>query len=203
MFTGIIHHQGTFLGYRQGKRGMAIEAPPSFATPPLGESICVNGVCLSLVEAEKGVLLFELSGETLAKTNLGSLRPGERVNLELPLKLESLLSGHLITGHIDGLGRVVRIIARQLGRRVTLAFPPELRPFLVPKGSIAVNGVSLTIAELRLSSFDVELISMTLQKSNLADLKPGQKVNLECDILGKYVYNWRLKKGEAWKNRKT
>jgi len=201
MFTGIIHHQGIFRGYRHGKQGMILEAPPSFAVPPVGESISVNGVCLSLVGAEKGFLFFELSRETLAKTNLGSLQSGERVNLELPLTLESLLSGHLITGHIDGVGRVVRIAVRKPGWRVTLAFPRQLRPFLVPKGSIAVNGVSLTVAELGASSFEVELIPLTLQKSNLASLKPGQKVNLECDILGKYVYNWMSKTGEAWKER--
>ncbi len=190
MFTGIIHHQGIFKGYQPEKQRLAVEAPASFAVPAIGESIAVNGVCLSLRGEEKGALLFDLSRETLAKTNLGLLRIGDKVNLELPLKLESLLSGHLITGHVDGLGRVIRITSRKPGQRVSFAFPPELRPFLVPKGSIAINGVSLTIAELRSSSFDVELIPLTLEKSNLADLKPGQKVNLECDILGKYVYNW-------------
>ncbi len=190
MFTGIIHHLGTFKGYRLGKKAMAVEAPPSFAVPAVGESIAVNGVCLSLSKREKETLFFDLSQETVAKTNLGSLQVGDKVNLELPLTLESFLSGHLVTGHVDGIGRVLRITTRKPGLRVRVTFPPELRPFLVPKGSIAVNGVSLTVAELRASFFEVELIPLTLEKSNLSCLKPGQKVNLECDILGKYVYNW-------------
>lgn len=203
MFTGIIHHQGTYKGFRQGKQQIAVEAPASFPIPPAGESVAVDGVCLTLLRAEKTVLFFNLSRETLAKTNLGLLKVGERVNLELPLTLQSFLSGHLITGHVDGLGQVVRILPSKPGRRVTLTFPPELRPFFVPKGSIAVNGVSLTVAELRASSFDVELIPLTLEKSTLAALRPGEKVNLECDIFGKYVYNWMLKKGEATEGRKA
>ncbi|MBM3285313.1 MAG: riboflavin synthase [Candidatus Aminicenantes bacterium] len=194
MFTGIIHHQGVFKGYRQGKQEIAVEVPPSFAVPAAGESIAVNGVCLSLIRKEGNVLFFNLARETLSRTNLGSLRPGERLNLELPVALESLLSGHLLTGHVDGLGRVVRIKAREPGQRLAIAFPTDLRPLLVARGSIAVNGVSLTIARLSTSSFEVALIPLTLDKSNLAGLKPGQKVNLECDIFGKYVYNWIGKK---------
>lgn len=189
MFTGIIHHQGVFKGYSQGKQGISIAAPPSFPFPASGESAAVNGVCLTLIRREKNILFFNLSQETLARTNLGNLRPGDRLNLELPLTLESLLSGHLLTGHVDGQGRVIRVIARKPGKRLAISFPAELRPYLIPKGSIAVNGVSLTVAELKVSSFEVELIPLTLEKSNLTDLKPGHLVNLECDIFGKYVYN--------------
>jgi len=106
------------------------------------------------------------------------------------LTLQSLLSGHLLLGHIDGRGRVLRLTERRPGRRLTISFPPELKPYIVPKGSIAVNGVSLTVAELGAKSFDMELVPITIGKSSLADLKRGQEVNLECDILGKYVYNW-------------
>jgi len=194
MFTGIIHHQGIFKGYLQGRQEIAVEAPLSFVAPAIGESVAVNGVCLSLINREGNILFFNLARETLSRTNLGSLGPGDRLNLEPPLTLESLLSGHLLTGHVDGLGRVTRLKARKPGLRLAIAFPQALRPYLVLRGSIAVNGVSLTIAELRASSFEVELIPLTLDKSNLADLKPGQKVNLECDIFGKYVYNWIGKK---------
>lgn len=203
MFTGIIHHQGVFKGYSRGKKRIWVEAPPAFPIPGVGESISVNGVCLSLIATEKGGLFFDLSLETLAKTNLGLLRFGDRVNLELPLTLESLLSGHLLSGHVDALGRILKIIPREQGRRVSVAFPAEIRRFLVPKGSIAVNGVSLTIASLRASSFDVELIPLTLAESNLGSLRVGQKVNLECDILGKYVYNWIGKEAEARTGRKA
>jgi riboflavin synthase len=190
MFTGIIYHQGIFKGYRQGKQEFAVEAPPQLLSLGIGESVALNGVCLSLTKSEGNILFFNLSQETIRRTNLGSLKIGERLNLELPLTLQSPLSGHLVTGHIDGKGKVLRITEKKPGQRVTVSFPSELRPYFVLKGSVAVNGVSLTIAELRPSSFDVELIPITIERSNLKGLKRGEEVNLECDIFGKYVYNW-------------
>jgi riboflavin synthase len=190
MFTGIIHHQGLFKGYRSAKKELAVEVPPSSPTLEIGESVAVDGVCLSLLRREVNTLFFNLSQETLAKSSLGSLREGERLNLELPLTLQTPVSGHLVNGHVDGLGRVLRIVEKPPGRRLTISFARELRPYFVPKGSVAVNGVSLTVAEVRPTSFDVELIPLTVAKSNLKDLKPGRAVNLECDIIGKYVYNW-------------
>ncbi len=190
MFTGIIQWLGAFQGYRQGRREMAVAAPALFPDLGVGESIAVNGVCLSLTRREGNVLFFDLSRETLDKTNLGSLGSGAKLNLEPPLSLQSLLSGHLITGHIDGRGRVLRVTERGPGRRLVISFPRELRPYFIPKGSVAINGVSLTIADLGPSSLDLEIIPLTVEKSNLDDLRPGQEVNLECDILGKYVYNW-------------
>jgi riboflavin synthase len=190
MFTGIIQHQGTFKSYSPTKGELAVEVPPSFPPLGIGESVAVDGVCLSLLRREMNMLYFNLSRETLAKTSLGSLQGKDRLNLELPLTLQAPLSGHLVTGHIDGPGRVIRVLERPSGRRLTISFPRELRPFFVPKGSISVNGVSLTIAEVRPTSFDVELIPLTVAKSNLRGLKPGRTVNLECDIIGKYVYNW-------------
>jgi len=189
MFTGIIHHQGTFKGYRKGKQEIAVEAPLIFLSLEAGESVALNGVCLSLTKTEGNILFFNLSRETLQGTNLSALKIGEKLNLELPLTLQSPLSGHLVTGHIDGKGKVLRITERKPGQRLTVSFPPELRPYFIPKGSVAVNGVSLTIAELRPSAFDVELIPITIEKSNLRNLESGEEVNLECDIFGKYVYN--------------
>lgn len=190
MFTGIINHLGLFKGYRQGKKEIIIESPTLSSEIEIGESLAVNGVCLSLTKKEKHTLFFDLSQETLKKTNLGSLRPGIRLNLEPPLTPSSLLSGHLVTGHIDSRGKVLKIIEKKPGKRINISFPPELRNYLIPKGSIAANGVSLTIASLGLSSFEVELIPITLKNSNLGELKRGDEVNLECDIIGKYVYNW-------------
>jgi len=190
MFTGIIQHLGVFKGYGRGKQELILEAPAGFPALPPGESVAVNGVCLSLTREEGRRRVFDLSQETLLKTHLGSLSPGDRLNLEVPLTLQSLLSGHLLTGHIDGRGRVLSVSERRPGRRLKVSFPRELKPFLVPKGSVAVNGVSLTIAQLGQASFDVELVPVTIGKSNLADLKRGQVINLECDIIGKYVYNW-------------
>lgn len=190
MFTGIIHHIGLFKEYRLGKQEMALEAPESFARLERGESLAVNGVCLSLVRKEKNALFFDLSKETLSRTNLGSLRRGDKLNLELSLTLSSPLSGHLVTGHIDSTGKVLSICKRNSGKRMSISFPRDLKPYFIPKGSVAVNGVSLTIAELKSSSLEVELIPITLDQSNLGHLKPGDKVNIECDIIGKYVYNW-------------
>ena len=196
MFTGIIHHQGIFKGYRKGNRELAVEAPPSFPELRIGESVAVNGVCLSLTRREGGVFYFDLSQETLSRTNLGSLKSGEKLNLEPPLTLQSLLSGHLVSGHIDATGRVLRIAARKSGRRLTISFPASLRPYFIPKGSVAANGVSLTVAAIGPSSFEVELVPLTMEKSNLAEVRTGQEVNLECDIFGKYVYNW-LSRGKT------
>jgi riboflavin synthase len=190
MFTGIIFYEGLFRGYRRGKQELALETPSVFPAVGIGQSIAVNGVCLSLSRKEANIFFFDLSRETLTRTNLGSLAGGEKVNLELPLTLQELVGGHLITGHVDGKGKTLRIVRRPPGRRVAISFPPDLRPYLTPKGSVAVNGVSLTIAALQPSFFEVELIPMTIAKSNLRDLRRGQDVNLECDILGKYVYNW-------------
>lgn len=190
MFTGIVSQQGLFRGYRKGRSEMTVEAAGLAARLLPGDSLAVDGACLSLLAADRDGLRFNLSKETLDKTTLGALKPGDRLNLELPLTLAAPLSGHLVSGHVDGVGRVLRIASRPPGKRLTVSFPAALRPFFVPKGSVAVSGVSLTVAALGPSSFDVELIPLTLEGSNLGGLRPGAKVNLECDIIGKYVYNW-------------
>jgi riboflavin synthase len=190
MFTGIIHHLGRFKGYRRGKQEIAIDVPSGLSRLEIGESIAVNGACLSLINKEKSSFFFSLSQETLQKTTLGALRPGERLNLELPLTLSAPLSGHLLTGHVDSQGKVLKIMSKDKGKRLTVSYPPELRPYFIPQGSVALNGVSLTIADLGPSSIEVELIPVTLEKSNLKDLKRGDSVNIECDMIGKYVYNW-------------
>jgi riboflavin synthase len=190
MFTGIIHHSGVFKGFRMGKKELAVEAPTIPAQIGMGESININGVCLSLVRRENRILFFNLSQETLQRTTLGSLRSGAMLNLELPLSLSSFLSGHLVAGHVDFKAKVLRIAARKPGKRLVFSLPREFRPYFIPKGSVAVNGVSLTVAWIGPSSFEVELIPITLEKSNLTGLRTGHEVNVECDMIGKYVYNW-------------
>lgn len=201
MFTGIIQHLGLFRGYRRGKREIALEAPALYSRIHIGESLSVDGVCLSLIKKQKTLLLFNLSEETLEKTNLGSRRQGDKLNLEFPLTLSSPLSGHLVTGHVDARGRVSKIRRKRDGTRITITFPPEIRPLLIPKGSVALNGVSLAIAELSSYSFDVELIPITLKNSNLGELKKGNEVNIECDMIGKYVYNLLIKEKGHKKER--
>jgi len=190
MFTGIIVSTGLFKGYRRGRHEMQLEAADLAPKLEPGASLAVNGVCLSLVRKDKGALAFDLSQETLGRTNLGALRPGARLNLELPLTLGSLVSGHLVSGHIDAVGKVVRLTEKRPGKRLLISFPSDLRPYFVPKGSVAVNGVSLTIAALEGAKFETELIPLTLKGTNLGDLRGGDPVNLECDMVGKYAYNW-------------
>jgi len=190
MFTGIVAQQALFRGYRNGRRELVLEASGFAAKLAPGDSLAVEGVCLSLVAAERDGLRFSLSRETLDRTTLGALKPGDRLNVEPPLTLAAPIGGHLVSGHVDGVGKVLKIAARPPGKRITVAFPSALRPYLVPKGSVAVAGVSLTVAALGPSSFDAELIPLTLEGSNLGRLRAGASVNLECDIIGKYVYNW-------------
>ena len=190
MFTGIIARTGVFKGFKQGRRELAVDAGELAGRVAAGDSVAVEGICLTVVRKDKAVLAFDVSQETLAKTTLGALRPGDAVNLELPVTAESMLGGHLVTGHVDGTARVLRSTERRPGRRLEIALAAGLRPFFVSKGSVAVNGASLTVAGLKPSSFEVELIPLTLERTTLGRLKPGDAVNLECDILGKYVYNY-------------
>ena len=190
MFTGIIAHSGLFRGYRQGKKEMALEAAELAGRLAVGDSLAVNGVCLSLVRVEARFLVFNLSRETLDRTTLGRLRPGQELNLELPLTLAAPLSGHLVSGHVDFKARLLRSTPRKPGKRLTFSLPHEFRPYFIPKGSVAVNGVSLTVAALSQTAFEVEIIPITLEKSNLRALRAGEEVNVECDMVGKYVYNW-------------
>jgi riboflavin synthase len=190
MFTGIITHQGTFRGYRKGRRAVLVEAPGLAAKVATGDSVSVSGVCLSVVAAERDGILFDLSRETSEMTTLGALQAGARLNLEPALTLATPLSGHLVSGHVDGLGTVLRVSSRPPGKRLTVSFPAALGPFFVAKGSVAVDGVSLTIAALGPSSLEAELIPLTLGSTGLGLLRAGAKVNLECDMIGKYVYNY-------------
>lgn len=190
MFTGIIAQVGTFRGFRQGRRALRVEAPGLASRLAVGESLAVDGVCLSVVAAKRDEILFDLAQETSERTTLGGLLPGTKVNLERALTPSTPIGGHFVSGHVDAVGRVLRVVSRPPGRRVTVSFPAALRPFLVPKGSVAVAGVSLTIAALGPSSLEIELIPLTIAGTNLGSARAGTMVNLECDMIGKYVYNY-------------
>lgn len=195
MFTGLIRYQGKFRGLRKNLTEILIEVPEELATQLVpGQSLAVDGICLTVSLKEKDRLSFNLSKETLNLTNLKDYRPGKTVNLELPLRLDELVGGHLVTGHVDGTGRVLEVKSRPPGKRLKIKLPPGLRKYLTDKGSVAVNGVSLTVASLGPDWFEVELIPATLQVTNLRDLRAGDRVNLEGDILGKYVYNFIAEK---------
>jgi riboflavin synthase len=188
MFTGIVQHSGRFRGFAKGKTELLVEA--SGLTVEIGGSVAVDGVCLSLIRREGARLAFNLSQETLARTTLGRIKPEARLNLELPLTLSAPLGGHLMSGHVDFVGTLKRVQAKAPGKRLVFGLPAEFRPYFIPKGSVAVNGVSLTVAALGRTAFEAELIPVTLDKSNLSSLRPGAEVNVECDMVGKYIYNW-------------
>ncbi|MCX8160625.1 MAG: riboflavin synthase [Candidatus Saccharicenans sp.] len=191
MFTGLISYRGRFREFRRSRAELVVEVPTELSRRlEKGQSLAVDGVCLTVAARENDLLVFNLSRETLEKTTLGRLRPGQEVNLEPPVTTETLLGGHLVTGHVDGQGQVLEVKLRRPGKRLKIRVEGEIRKFLVDKGSVAVNGVSLTVASLGAGYFEVELIPATLEATNLDRLRPGDRVNLECDIIGKYVYNF-------------
>lgn len=188
MFTGIIQEVGKVKEISiTSSSYISVISEKIYSLAEIGESISVNGVCLSVVRKEKNVLYFNLSQETIKKTNLSNLKPLSPVNLERSLTLSTPLGGHLILGHVDGVAKVLSVKRAGSGKRVRFSLPLDLKKFAVEKGSIAVNGVSLTIAELGKNYFEVELIPITLEQTNLGILKTGDPVNLEMDIIGKYV----------------
>jgi riboflavin synthase len=189
MFSGLIQA----LGKVEGRRGgiLTLQAPKMKLK--LGDSLAVNGVCLTVMKkaGEGRRLSFELSEETLARTTLGNLPAGTPVNIERTLTLADGLGGHLVQGHVDGTGTVVKIVPERGGMKtIWFKAPPEILKYIVSKGSVAIDGVSLTVANLKKPQFSVALIPFTLQHTNLGRLRVGQHVNLEADIIGKYVSNY-------------
>lgn len=190
MFTGIVEELGAVLGLtRAGKVArLEVEAAVTREGADTGGSIAVNGVCLTVVERRPAGFVFELGPETLVRTTLGGLAPGDRVNLERPLRFGGALGGHLVLGHVDGVGTVEEVTRVESTTRVRIAVPgPELEPLLIPQGSVAVDGVSLTVAALGARSFEVMLIPHTLVVTTLGRLRPGRAVNIEADVIGKYL----------------
>jgi riboflavin synthase len=189
MFTGIVQNLATVFAVIHEGSGTRLEiACAEIARgAAIGDSIAVNGCCLTVVEIPGGRLAFQAGAETLSRTNLGELSPGGKVNLETSLRVGDQLGGHLVTGHIDAVGTVIR--RENDGEWTTMWFeyPARLAGELVQKGSIAVDGVSLTLVDVDNDRFSVALIPHTLAVTTLGLRKPGDRVNLETDILGKYV----------------
>ncbi len=190
MFSGIIKEQGTIV-LNLGKRIDIIK--PSITRS--GDSIAVNGVCLTAVTAKKtnkGVLVrFDLSEETLQKTTLGDYKTGTKVNLEEALSLKDSLGGHIVQGHVDGVGKVLKIVPQKEGMKtIWFEAPKTVADFLVEKGSVAIDGVSLTVVNLQKTKFSVAFIPFTLEWTNMGQLKPGNRVNMEADVIGKYVLKY-------------
>ncbi|MBO4633503.1 MAG: riboflavin synthase [Lentisphaeria bacterium] len=189
MFTGLVETIGTFLSADLiGKAGkLRVEAGKTFSGLTSGESIAVNGACLTLEKWNGALLEFHVLEETFRKTNLGKLQRGSRVNLERALALGDRLGGHIVSGHVDGTGKILSLARDGEDMVLTVSCTPEMRQFMVPEGSIAVNGISLTLADLQEDRFSIHIIPTTWNETNLPDCRPGDLVNLECDMLGKYV----------------
>jgi riboflavin synthase len=182
MFTGLVREVGTVASFEDGR--LRIESGLSAA---IGDSIAIAGVCLTVVDGDRRTLAFDAVPETLARTTLGQLQPGSAVNLEPALRAGEALGGHYVQGHIDGTGRVRSAEPEGDGRRIWFDAPAELLRYCVEKGSVAVDGVSLTIAAVDDAGFAVALIPHTLEVTTLGALASGDEVNLEADVLAKYV----------------
>ena len=195
MFTGLVETTGTVASVYNTGNGIRLSVKPASSFDlQLGDSISVNGVCLTVTKHESAVS-FDVSPETLKSTNLGELRVSGKVNLERALRLSDRLGGHIVTGHVDGIGVIKD--KRKTGEYTFYTFdaPPEILKYIVKKGSITIDGISLTIVDLDTGSFNVAIIPHTLTATNLGEKGVGDRVNLEADIIGKYVERLLGKKG--------
>jgi riboflavin synthase len=189
MFTGIVREVGRVASLEGGDGGirLEIEAPQTAADVEIGGSVAINGICLTAESVGGGRIGFHAVPETLSRTTLRGLSAGAPVNVEPALRAGDAMGGHVVQGHVDGVGQVRSVEAEGAGVRVTVEAADELLRYCVEKGSIAVEGVSLTVAELQDDAFALALIPHTLAETTLADLRPGREVNLEVDVLAKYV----------------
>jgi len=187
MFTGIVEAVGEVVKWRDGH--LAVRARDIVPSLAVGGSIAVNGVCLTVVELEDGAFCADVVPETRRRTNLGKLTPGGRVNLERPLRTDQGLDGHLVQGHVDGTARVVRAAEVEMGRELTFDLAPDLAPYVAEKGSIALDGISLTVSSVDdpPGSFGVALIPHTLERTIAGQYDPGTLVNVEVDVVARYV----------------
>ena len=189
MFTGLVEQTAEVIGMQKtvGGARLIIAAPEEFAELTLGESIAVNGCCLTLARHRDGAMTFDLLDETLIRTNLGALPQGGLVNLERALPVNGRLGGHFVQGHIDCVSEITALEESGTDHRLEIALPREFSQYVIFKGSIAIDGISLTIARLEKDRFSVFLIPHTMERTNLHQRRAGEQVNLEFDLLAKYL----------------
>jgi riboflavin synthase alpha subunit len=193
VFTGIVEATAPIVAVEPvGERvALGVEARAEIAGEVrIGDSVALSGVCLTVTRVEGSVVWFDVIPETLRLTSLGDRKPGERVNLERSLRADARLGGHIVQGHVDATGRVRALERNGEDVRVRIDCPQEIRRLLVPKGSVAIDGVSLTVVEPDAEGFSVALIPHTLRETTLGERVPGDRVNLEADVLGKYVVHY-------------
>ncbi len=193
MFTGIVTDVGRLRAVRETNRDLRFEVETNFdlSTIDMGASISHAGCCLTIVEKGEGWFAVEISNETLGLTTLGSWKEGDPINLERAARVGDELGGHIVSGHVDGVGEVISVDSEGGSHRVRIRVPRPLHRFIAPKGSITVDGVSLTVNEVEDDVFGVNLIPHTWDVTTLGRLKPGSKVNLEIDMLARYLARWR------------
>jgi riboflavin synthase len=198
MFTGLIEDVGTIrsLRYNDGAAVLTVQTGLPIRATELGASIAVNGACLTIVKKGRGSFTVDVSSETLQRTGLNALRAGSLVNLERPMRLGDRLGGHLVTGHVDGVGETISIEKKGEFTFFTFRVPARLGSLLVFKGSVAVDGISLTVNDCGPRHFSVAIIPFTADHTNLRVLRVGDKVNIETDLIGKYVHSF-LEKSAA------
>ena len=188
MFTGLIQGQGRILELERTDDGVRLTVDTALAGELApGDSVAVNGVCLTATTIDGSAFTADVMNETLDRSSLRDVAAGGQVNLELPLRATDRLGGHVVQGHVDGVGTVAEVVDDGFARRISVTAPAELLRYIVVKGSVAVDGVSLTVAALDSSSFTVSLIPETLERTNLGRAQTGTRVNLEVDVLAKYV----------------
>jgi riboflavin synthase len=189
VFTGIVRELGSVVSSEVSSDGrvLVVRAPETAARTAVGDSVAVNGCCLTAETVERDLLRFHAVPETVSRTTLGDLSVDDRVNVEPALRAGEPLGGHYVQGHVDAVGRVQSVEAEGVGLRVFVEAPPAVLRYCVEKGSVTVDGVSLTVAELSDDAFGVALVPHTIEATTLSALRPGQSVNLEADVLAKYV----------------
>ena len=188
MFSGIVSSAAVSETQSQGNGlRLSLDLGGLAGELKIGDSVSVNGVCLTVLEIQGSVTVFDAMPETLDKTNLGSLKPGERVNVELPLKLSDRLGGHFVQGHIDGTGKLLKKETQGEYVKLWISATPDLTIQMIPKGSIAMDGVSMTLVDVQKDRFSVAVIPHTLEITTLGTKQPGQHFNIEVDMLGKYI----------------
>ena len=199
MFTGLVRELGSVISLRRGAADarLAVSAPLLSGGAALGASISVNGACLTVAAAKGDALEFDISAETLRSTDLGGLKPGEKVNLEPALLAQDALGGHLVSGHVDAVGRIRAKVKAGDAWKVEIDAPPPVLRYLVQKGSVTVDGISLTVVDLLADGFTVMIIPHTAHNTTIGFKEPGTPVNLEADIIGKYVAKFLGKMGVA------
>ena len=192
MFTGIIEGLGRIVRFdkktsNRSEAKMQIKLGKLAKGLKVGDSVAINGVCLTAIDISKEIAEFEMIGETIKKTSLGSLKSGDKVNIERSLKVGERLEGHFVLGHVDGIGTILKIEKQSNQIKIWITVPKELSKYIIKKGSVTVDGISLTVVDTLKNHFSVSIIPHTLKVTNLNYKKMGDKVNIETDILGKYI----------------